>query len=336
MLPAVPWTASGERGPDAHRTRWEFILRLRQIACFVRVCELGSITRAAAELNIAQPALGLQIRGLEHEFGAALVVRSSKGVKPTAAGELLLEWGRTIQQQNRDIRRRMKELHSDRPLSLTLGMTSSLTQMLAAPIIETVRESLPSVGLKIVEGLSQYIAEWIDDERVDIGLGFGPFEGQSVHYTALMRDRLFYLSAPGTPDGTITLAEVLSMPLAVPDDTNSIRHTVESAARSLDLPVIGNYEIASIQAAREIARRGIAGAIAPYGGVATDHQRGELSVRMIVSPMLERTLYLMRRNDRTLNETENSFIRIVIDALYETTRRVAPPGAYVELEKPSA
>lgn len=279
--------------------------------------------------------MGLQIRGLEHEFGAALLVRSSRGVKPTAAGEVLLDWGRGIQQQHKDIRRRIKELQSDKPLSLTLGMTASLTQMLAAPIIEAVRETLPNVGLKLIEGLSQYIVEWIDDERVDIGLGFGPFEGQTVHLTALMRDRLFYLSAPGAGEGTITLTEVLSMPLAVPDDTNSIRHTVEAAARTLDLPVIGNYEIASIQAAREIARRGIAGAIAPYGGVATDHQRGELSVRMIVSPTLERTLFLMKRNDRVMTETENALIRIVIGALHKTTRQVAPSGAYVELNEGS-
>ena len=307
-------------------------MRLRQLACFVRVCELGSITKAAVELNIAQPALGLQIRGLEHEFDAALLVRSSRGVKPTAAGELVLEWGRNISRQHKDLRHRVKELNRDKPTSITLGMTSSLTQLLAGPIIEAARESLPTVGIKIIEGLSQYIAEWVDEERVDIGLGFGPVGSAAVETTALMHDRLYYLSAPGTPDGTITLEEVLSMPLAVPDEQNSVRHAVEAAARTIDLPVIGIYEIGSIQAAREIARRGIAGAIAPYGGVATDHQRGELSVRMIVNPLLERTLFAMRRKDRPMTPSEATLTSIVVDALRDAQKN-APEGAYTHLEE---
>jgi LysR family nitrogen assimilation transcriptional regulator len=308
-------------------------LRLRQLACFVRVCELGSITRAATKMNIAQPALGLQIRALEHEFGATLLVRTSRGVTPTQAGEVILEWARGVIQQHKEVRRQLKELQKDKPFSLTLGMTSSLTQLLAGPIIEAARESLPALGLKIIEGLSQYIAEWVDGERVDIGLGFGPFDSQTVHSIPLMRDRLFYLSSPGSPDSTISLAEVLALPLALPDEQNSIRHTVEAAARSIDMPVMGVYEIASIQAAREIARRGIAGAIAPYGGVAIDHQRGELSVRMIVAPTLERTMLLMRRSDRAMTNTEEKLIELIKGVLWEATQNQVPEGAYLPLDE---
>jgi LysR family transcriptional regulator, nitrogen assimilation regulatory protein len=310
-------------------------LRLRQLVCFVRVCELGSITQAATQLHIAQPALGLQIRSLEDEFGASLFVRSSRGVTTTPAGELVLEWARGVIKQHSEVRRRLKALPGEKPLSLRLGMTSSLTQLLAVPLIESTREALPDLRLKIIEGMSQYIAQWVEDEHIDIGLGFGPFNSQSVDSDPLMQDRLFYLSAPGTPDGTISLAEVLSLPLALPDEQNSVRHTVDAAARDMDLPVIGMYEIASIQAAREIAHRGIAGAIAPYGGVAAEHQRGELSVRRIVSPTLERTLLLMRRKDRPLTQTEEKLVTLIKSNLKAATRQRAPEGAYVWLEQES-
>ena len=308
-------------------------MRLRQIICFVRVCELGSISRAAAELNIAQPALGLQIRGLEHEFGTELMVRSSRGVTPTEAGELVLEYSRTIVRQDRELRNKLKELRHDKPTAVKLAMTASLIHLIAGAVIEEARDQLPNVHLEVIEGASELVAGWVEDERVDIGLAFGSFPTRSVEELPLLIERLYYLSAPGARYETITLAEVLSMPLALPNEQNSIRHTVENAARSLDMAVVGQYEIASLHASRAIARRGIAGVIAPYGGIAADHQRGELSVRMIVEPMLERTLFLMRRADRSVSPIEERLTAIVRETLFRETGEKTPAGAYVTIER---
>ncbi len=66
-------------------------MRFRQLECFERVCELGSITQAASTLNVAQTALGLQIRQLEDEMGCPLLSRTSRGVAPTDAGRIFLD-----------------------------------------------------------------------------------------------------------------------------------------------------------------------------------------------------------------------------------------------------
>ena len=69
---------------------------LKQIEYFVRVAELGSFTRAAVVLNIAQPALSRQVRLLEVELRQNLLVRNGRGAIPTEAGKVLLEHGRGI------------------------------------------------------------------------------------------------------------------------------------------------------------------------------------------------------------------------------------------------
>ena len=69
---------------------------LKQLEYFVRVAELGSFTRAAIELDVAQPALSRQVRLLEVELRQTLLVRSGRGALPTEAGKLLLEHGRGI------------------------------------------------------------------------------------------------------------------------------------------------------------------------------------------------------------------------------------------------
>jgi LysR family nitrogen assimilation transcriptional regulator len=57
-------------------------MNLRQLRYFAKVIELGNMTRAASELHLAQPALGMHIRQLEEDLGVALLVRHSRGVDP--------------------------------------------------------------------------------------------------------------------------------------------------------------------------------------------------------------------------------------------------------------
>src|SRR5689334_5435995 len=98
----------GARARAGHRKRED--MRSRQLECFVCICETGSITRAAAKLNIAQPALGVQLRTLEQEFGAKLLIRSPAGTVPTAAGRLFLDEARNILRKLDDLKRRLREV----------------------------------------------------------------------------------------------------------------------------------------------------------------------------------------------------------------------------------
>ena len=72
---------------------------LKQIEYFVRVAELGSFTRAAVVLNIAQPALSRQVRLLEVELRQNLLVRNGRGAIPTEAGKVLPGQGRGLLHQ---------------------------------------------------------------------------------------------------------------------------------------------------------------------------------------------------------------------------------------------
>jgi LysR family nitrogen assimilation transcriptional regulator len=307
---------------------------MRQIVCFVRICELGSISRAAAELNIAQPALGLQLRSLEHDFGTDLVVRSSRGVTPTKAGEIVLAHSQELIRQDRELRVRLKELNQGGPVRLTLALTASLVNMLAGAVIERVRVEMPDTLLVVMEGASEVIIQWVEEERVDLGLGFGDFTARHVEGVPILKERLFYVEASQSQDTEVSLREVLQKTLVLPNEQNSIRHTLEAAAQDLDVPLVGSYELGSLDAIRAITRRGIAGAIVPYGGIAEDVIRGELNARLIGSPRLERTMHCWRRTDHTPTRSETLLRQIVTGELSRVTRDEAPPGAYVFLDEP--
>src|SRR3954449_6054409 len=68
---------------------------IRQLRYFVAVAERGSVSQAAVELHLSQSALSETLRKLEVELGVELLERSSRGVRPTAAGDALLAGART-------------------------------------------------------------------------------------------------------------------------------------------------------------------------------------------------------------------------------------------------
>src|SRR5262245_41417102 len=71
----------------------------RRLKSFLKIVDTGSLTRAAAALNIAQPALSQQLQSLEAHFRQKLLIRSQQGVKPTEAGRVLYRHAQAILKQ---------------------------------------------------------------------------------------------------------------------------------------------------------------------------------------------------------------------------------------------
>jgi LysR family transcriptional regulator, nitrogen assimilation regulatory protein len=126
----------------------------RQLLYFTRIVELGSFTKAAAALRIAQPSLGQQIRNLEEELGTALLVRHSRGVRPTEAGALLYQHASRILEDVRQAKEAVLAL-SSRPIgNVTIGMTPGISDLFAAKLVESCNRDYPAIRLNIEQDLS--------------------------------------------------------------------------------------------------------------------------------------------------------------------------------------
>ena len=289
-------------------------MRLRQLSAFIRVCQLGSITRAAAELNIAQPALGLQIRNLEAEFGADLIVRGPRGVRPTPSGEVVLAWAQEVLQSREGVRHRVREVAASAPTTLKLGLMPGVAAVISDRLLEWASAESRPVTLKIVKAFSSNISKLVEREQLDLGLTCTSRPRPLIACTPLLTERLYYMSAPDGGSGPISLAEVLDQPLALPGSRDTIRRALDDAARGAGREVECAMEIDALETARDLAAAGIAGSVMPLGG-ALDGGPLTLSVRPIVSPPVTRTLRLVRRADRIATEIEQRLIDVVIETL---------------------
>ena len=134
---------------------------LKQLEYFVRVAELGSFTKAALALDVAQPALSRQVRLLEVELRQNLLIRNGRGATPTDAGKLLLEHGRGILHQVERAREELGRVRGALAGRVAIGLPPSLAKVLAVPLTRAFRQQLPQASLSISEALSVTMQEWL-------------------------------------------------------------------------------------------------------------------------------------------------------------------------------
>ena len=293
-------------------------MKLRQLSGFIRVCETGSITRAASELNIAQPALGLQIRNLEADIGAELLVRGPRGVYPTPAGEVFLAWAHDVLTSRESVRKRVRELATSPPAHLRLGLPPSVASLISEHLAEWAGREARTVNLAIIKAFSKNISQLVEMEQLDLGLTCAARDRPALQNTPILAERLYYLSAAedsvGTGDGPISLEEVLSHRIALPVGRDSVRLAVEDGVTRLGRTLENTMEINSLETAKDLAAAGIAGSILPLGGVPEAVGLG-LRIRPIESPSLTRTLFLVGRRGHAASQAEQRLVQIMTRTL---------------------
>ena len=302
-------------------------MNLRQLKYFVKVVEAGNMTRAAEQLHVAQPALGMQIRQLEEDLGVALIVRHSRGVEPTKAGTLLHSQALAILKLVEETRKIVAGSDEDASEAIRLGLTPSLMQIIGSEIAINVQENVPRVRLSLVEEMSHILIDGLAHDKIDAALAYDVPDIPRVTRTAVYQEDLVMVTLPGENNGRpVTLAEVLEERLALPEIGDSIRTHVGTAAKELGLDFQMAYEIRSIPAIKNLISRGAAVGILPYGTVIEEARNGKLDVRPIIAPTIRRTLFLAFARNRGTFRCELALTGVIRSSLSVLTIALGPLG----------
>jgi DNA-binding transcriptional LysR family regulator len=126
---------------------------------FIAIVELGSLNKAAAKLNLSQPALSRSIRLLEEHFSVELIRRSSRGIIPTDFGQALFRRAKLV---NAELRKVETELGAMRNLivgEINVGLPAGLSLM---------KNTLPIATLPLVSGGSKLVINYMIGNRADL------------------------------------------------------------------------------------------------------------------------------------------------------------------------
>jgi LysR family tcuABC transcriptional regulator len=274
-------------------------MELRQLRYFVRVVELGSMGRAAIDLDLVQSALSQQISKLEAELSTRLLQRSPQGVTPTEAG---VAFFREAQLTLRHAEQAMRAAQQARLTgTVSVGLAPTTAAVLGLPLVRTMRERYPEVRLHVVESLSGYLSAQLSARALDIAVLFDarlmiqPARGWQVQ--TLLQEDLFVIAsrhhgAP-LPDSGLQLSQLGDMPLILPTGLHGLRSTLDAAfARAQVRPRVV-LEIDSLAMLMEAVDAGLGATLQPWAAVArfADADR-RFHIARINDPELKRTNHL--------------------------------------------
>jgi len=301
-------------------------IKLKQLTYLRKAIEAGNITQAAAELNVAQTALGIQIRNLEEELGVKLLERHSRGVVPTPAGEELARHAREIAGRLEEARQAMRKYRGGDAVRVTLGITPSIVRLVGDDILMDLAATIPNVTLRLVEEFSFVLMRQLERGELTCALTYAPEIGEGLIHRALLEEDLFYLTAPElTPkDSEIAFREVLAADLALTGRQDAVFRIVEGMARRLGVELNVAYEVQSIRAVKNLAAKGVAATIMPYGAAEGELRSGVLKRQLIVAPRVTRVLsFVHTREQAGLVDTQE--FRAFVDAVADRLVRAEGP-----------
>jgi LysR family nitrogen assimilation transcriptional regulator len=288
---------------------------LKQLEYFVRVAELGSFTRAAGVLNIAQPALSRQVRLLEVELRQNLLLRNGRGVTTTEAGKLLLEHGRGILHQVERAREDLGRVRGALAGRVAVGLPPSIARMLTVPLTRAFRKRLPNAALSISEGLTISMQEGLLTGRLDIALLYNPPACPELDTLPLMEEELFLIGPRQgkgrSADQPIGLREVSALPLVIPSRPNAIRMAVETEMAGIGCKPDISLEIDGVAAILDLVADGAGYAILPRYALATTTRPETCEARPIEKPRLASRLALATAAGRTTTMTQQAMLELI-------------------------
>ncbi len=265
-------------------------MNLKQLEYFVQVAELGSFSKAAVVLDIAQPALSRQVRSLETELHQQLFLRNGRGVTLTDAGKRLFDHSLAVLQLMAHAREDLGASRDEPVGRVTIGLPPSMGRQLTLPLIDRFRKELPAARLAIVEGLSTHIVEWVTTGRIDIGLVYNPEAQPGLEITPLLQEQLGLVSH--APKGRqkraalppLPMKELSLYPLIVPERIHAMRRLLDTQAALAGIKLDIAWEVSSVPSIIDLVCAGYGYAVLTASGVAASARSSELVTRRLVDP----------------------------------------------------
>jgi LysR family nitrogen assimilation transcriptional regulator len=238
---------------------------LRHWRHFVRVAELGSLSRAAERLGVAQPVLSRELRALEKTLGTPLLRRHGRGVSLTPSGELFRRRAETILSQIAGVSDEITASNTEPTGNLSIGVPPSLGSVLTAPLIAAYHERFSAVKLHVSEATSIQTRDALLAGEIEIGILSMPLAEPALTIRPLVNEPMVLVGpsrAPLDPKRPVPLADLAAVPLVLSKRPNSTRiiieHALEGIGLSANVPV--ETDTAPIG---EFIRRGIGYAVLP-------------------------------------------------------------------------
>ena len=297
----------------------------KSLKLFARVVELGTIAAAAQREHVAAAAVSKRLADLEHQLGTPLLLRTNRGIEPTAAGRVLVDQSRRVLNDLESLRQVMQEHARGAAGHVRLfANISAITQFLPRALSAFMSKQ-PGVHVHLEERVSGAIAEAVASNAADIGIMIdrGAIEGLTC--SPYQRDELALLVPfrhPLTARRAVRFLETLDFPFVGLHVNSQLNLLLLRAASDLGRPWKCRVHVTSYDALAHMVESGLGIGVLPRS--LGEAYTKALRIRMlrISEPWVHRTLVVAVRSAGTLAPAP----RLLMDHLLSTVTPSQEPS----------
>lgn len=280
----------------------------RALRYFLQVVKVGSVRRAAEQLNVAASAVSRHVGELEATFKVPLLERLPRGVAVTEAGRIVAEHAQRALENLESLDDRLKRFHSDQEGSVRLACGSGWMGDLMENGIQRFIKIYPNINWRVSMGTTSTIQEAIVNGDADIGLLYNPPSHESIRsirmqkksiHAFLHREHSFAI-----PDEKeLYLKQLCHVPAAVLPKAHGVRKVLSQIEANEGFNLNIKLETDSANLKLKFALSGLGMLLTPMFAGAVEHELGQLKAYKLADPLLANGFsHLIVRAGRRLPE----------------------------------
>jgi DNA-binding transcriptional LysR family regulator len=290
-------------------------LNFRQLQTLLRVVECQGFTLAAEKLHLTQPAVSVQIRSLEKEFGVELLDRSGREVVPTPSGQILVDYARRILNLYDESRLEIDRLNSLLRGALVIGASTGPGEHILPQLLGRFKAQYPEIEIVLRISRTEEIIRQVLERVLEIGVVGAAVENEALLFEPFVKDELIVIAGTGhrwAGGEPVCLDDVLREPFILQQEGAGIRTMLAAglAARGLGLDNLNVYMELGLQ-------ESVKSAVAENFGLGIISRfavRQELALGTLVQivvrdlPVFRDEFYLVRHRTRKLSYLTQVFL----------------------------
>lgn len=297
------------------------MVNLELYRVFYTVAKCGSLTKAAEELYISQPAVSQAIKQLEDQIGGKLFVRTHKGVELSETGGKqifsLVEEALNLFDQAES---KYTELKDGEKGLLRICAADTVSTYFLLPFVKKFNDLFPDVKLALIDGTSAETVEKLKNNKGDIGFVNLPIDDEGVNLcNTVMQLHDTFVASGAYSDlakGTVDLKRLQDYPLLMLDQTTSTRQAIVSYAHSQGVHLHPEIELSDLGLMVAMAKSGMGIACIAREFVKHELYEEKSLIEIKTNPLLpSRAIGLVVPKNTRLGTPAKEFIKIMEESI---------------------
>lgn len=289
-------------------------ITLRHLRIFEAVARHGSVSRAAGELHLTQPAVSMQMKQLEEQIGLALVEQIGRRICLTEAGQLLIVQARDIADRMARLNASMVQFRGLERGLLRLAVVSTANYFLPALIAEF-NARHPGVRISLQVGNRELVLAALADSSTDLAITGQPPDGVDLVAQDFKDNPLVVIASPRhglAGQGHVSMARLADEVLVVRESGSGTRAAVERHFAALGLTIRAGCEFGTNEAIKQAVRAGLGVAVVSAQTIELELQTGCLVLLAVEGFPIVRHWYVVHRKQHRLSAAAATFRNMLL------------------------